>query len=90
MSGSVPRVNVEFYGLARLRAGRVGCSVEAFTVGDALAAADATCSGLRAIRSGGVSSEYLVSVGGARFTTDPNEPLAGGASLLILGADSGG
>ncbi|MBX9579162.1 MAG: hypothetical protein K2X87_02550 [Gemmataceae bacterium] len=83
----MPRVRVEFYGLARLRAGAAGAAVEAATVRDALRAA---CPGLAVVRDGRVAPEYLLSVGGGRFTADPDEPLADGDSLLVLGADAGG
>jgi len=86
----MPSVRVEFYGLARLRAGRAELPVEAATVGSALAAADAACPELRVMRDTGLSPEYVVSLGGTRFTTDPAEPLADGVSLLVLGADAGG
>jgi molybdopterin converting factor small subunit len=84
------RVRVEFYGLARLRAGRAELVVGAATVRDALAAAQAACPGLIVLRDTGLSPEFLVSVGGTRFTTDLDQPLADGDSLLILGADAGG
>lgn len=83
------RVRVEFYGLARLRAGIAETSVVAATVGEALeAVAEATR--LRAISGDAVAREFLVSLGGTRFTTDLDHPLADGDSLLILGADAGG
>ena len=90
MRGSVPRVRVEFYGLARLRAGRVELLAEASTLAEALVAADAACPELRVIRDNALSPEYLVSLGGTRFTTDLNEPLADGVAVLVLGADAGG
>lgn len=84
------RVRVEFYGLARLRAGVAELAVEAGTVREALAAAQAACPGLRVLRDNRVSPEYLVSVGGTRFTADPDEPLADSDTVLVLGADAGG
>jgi molybdopterin converting factor small subunit len=84
------RVRVEFYGLARLRAGRAELAAEAGTVREALAAAQAACPGLHALRDNRVSPEFLVSLGGTRFTTNLDEPLADGAAVLILGADAGG
>jgi molybdopterin converting factor small subunit len=83
-------VKVEFYGLARLRAGRAELWVEANTLGAALAAADAACPGLRCVRDAAVSSEYLVSLGGTRFTGDLSERLPAGGCVLLLGADAGG
>ena len=84
------RVRVEFYGLARLRAGVAELTAEAGTVGEALGAAQAACPGLRVLRDSRVSPEFLVSVGGRRFTADPDEPLADGDAVLVLGADAGG
>src|SRR5262245_57747730 len=89
-AGDMPNVRVEFYGLARLRAGTSALSVVAATVGEALSAAARTCPGLQVLREGRVSPEYLVSVGGVRFTTDPGEAIAEGESLLVMGADAGG
>jgi molybdopterin converting factor small subunit len=90
MSGSVPRVRVEFYGLARLRAGRAELWAEADTLREALAAADAACPELHALRDDVLAGEYLVSLGGVHFTADLNEPLADGDCVLVLGADAGG
>jgi molybdopterin converting factor small subunit len=86
----MPTVRVEFYGLARLRAGRAELLIEAATVGEALAAADAACPGLHTMRGGRLSLEYLVSVGGTRFTRDTRAPIPTGQPLLVLGADAGG
>jgi sulfur-carrier protein len=83
-------VRVEFYGLARLRAGRANLLVDATTIGSALASADAACHGLRARRDTGLSPEYRVSVGGRYFTDNLDDLLADGESLLVLGADAGG
>ena len=56
----------------------------------ALRAAETACPGLRVLRDNRLSPEFLVSLGGTRFTTDPDEPLADGSSLLVMGADVGG
>jgi len=90
MTGSVPRVRVEFYGLARQRAGCAGVSVEAATLGAALLAVEAQCPELRPTRNGAPSPEYLLSIGGTRFTADLTASLTDGDCLLILGADAGG
>ena len=87
---NVPQVKVEFYGLARLRARRVEFWAEAATLGEALAAADAECSDLRAVRGGVLTAEYLVSLDGNRFTRDLNEFLTNGGCVLVFGADAGG
>ena len=86
----MPRVRIEFYGLARLRAGRAEMHSVAETLGEALAAADAACPELRVLAEGKVSPHYLVSVGGRRFTAELGEVLADGDDVLILGADAGG
>jgi hypothetical protein len=86
----MPTVRVEFYGLARLRAGRAELLIEAATVGEALAVADAMCPQLHAMSDTGLSPELLVSVGGRRFTRDTREAIPDGQSLLVLGADPGG
>ena len=83
-------VRVEFYGLARLRAGRAELLVDASTIGSALASADAACPELRSRRDDGLSPEYRISVGGRSFTDNPAGPLADGDSILVLGADAGG
>jgi molybdopterin converting factor small subunit len=83
-------VRVEFYGLARLRAGRRELPVDAATVGEALAAADAACADLRVLCDGRVSAAYIVSVDGDQFAADAGQPLSQGAKVLIFGADAGG
>ena len=83
-------IRVEFYGLARLRAGRTDLLVDAATIDSALAAADIACPDLRSRSGTGLAREYRVSVGGRYFTDNPAELLTDGESLLVLGADSGG
>jgi molybdopterin converting factor small subunit len=83
-------VTIEFYGLARLRAGVAELCVEAATVRAALAAVSAARPGLRVLTDSGVSPEFLISLNGVRFAPQLDEPLANGESLLILGADAGG
>ena len=78
------------YGLARLRSGVVELAVEAGTVRTALEATSAVCPDLRVLTTSGVSSEFLICLDGVRFAPHLDEPLAGGESLLILGADAGG
>jgi sulfur-carrier protein len=83
-------VRVECYGLARLRAGRKEFVVDAATVGDVLATADAKCVELRALCDGRIAAMYLVSVNGEQFTTDTRRELRDGDAVLIFGADAGG
>ena len=88
--GRLPRVRVEFYGLARLRAGRAAVEVEAATLGEALAAADAACPNLAAVRDGHLSPAYLVMAAGAQFTSDMRWVLGEGETVSLFGADAGG
>jgi hypothetical protein len=83
-------VRLEFYGLARFRAGRAELAVDAPTIRAALAAADAACPVLRVRGDSGLSSEYRLSVGGRYFTENLDEVLHDGEALLVLGADAGG
>src|SRR5262245_36725599 len=85
-------VAVEFFGIPRLRAGRAELAVKAATVRDALAAVAEACPLLRDVAAPGgrVPPHYLLSFDGQRFVTDPDQPLAAGARLLILSADAGG
>ena len=89
-NGSVPRVRVEFYGLARLRAGRPALEVEAATVGEALRAADAALPALGSVRDGRLSPEYLVTTNARGFTPDLTQVVTGSGILLVFGADAGG
>ena len=86
----MPHIRVEFYGLARLRAGVTELAVEAATIRAALTAASAACPGLRVLGGDRVSPEFLISLNGVRFAPALDEPLGDGESLLILGADAGG
>ena len=83
-------VRVEFYGLARLRAGMAETAVEAATVRAVLTAVQAACPGLRLLTAGDVSPEFLVSLDGKRFGPNLDDAVPAGESLLILGADAGG
>ena len=87
---SLPRVRVEFYGLARLRAKRGELVVHAATLSDALRAADAECDDLRVVADGRIERGYLVCLNGDRFTTDTTQALAGGDTVAVFGADAGG
>ena len=82
----MPQIEVEFYGIARLRAGKASTAVDARTVRDAL------CEVARSVPTlGDVAGKlFLVSVNGERFVTDYDEPLRTGCRLLVLSADAGG
>lgn len=86
-------VRIEFYGIPRQRAGVASIEVDAATVGAALQEAAellphfaSDClDGRGRLRAG-----YLANRNGQAFTTNPEEPLQSGDSLLILSADVGG
>ena len=88
----VPEVVVEFFGMARARAGRPELALRAATARAALAEARAACPGLGELcrPGGGLAPYYLLSLDGERFLADLDEPLAPGARLLLLSADAGG
>lgn len=86
-------LTVEFYGIARLRAGTDQAVLQTpNTLGDALVelahdfpefAND--CTEGRMLREG-----FRANLGGARFVSDPETPLTGDCTLLIMTADAGG
>ena len=85
-------VTVELFGLPRERAGRGEVVVRAATVGEAVASVVAEFPRLEGLLlpGGGVAPQFLVSVNGQRFVSDPAERLSAGDRLLILSADAGG
>jgi molybdopterin converting factor small subunit len=89
---STTTVVVEFYGIARLRAGRPEISLEAGTLGELLRQLEQSCPGLGRLvtERGDFHPGYLVSLDGKRFVADGNLPLEDGARVLLLGADAGG
>jgi molybdopterin converting factor small subunit len=93
---SAMRIQVEFYGISRQRAGTANAVVELDSepgrLGDVISNLGARFPGLAAIclQSGRLRAGFLVNVGGERFVSDPETPVRGGESLLILSADAGG
>ena len=89
---TAPAVTVEFYGIPRARAGRSKLTVRAATVGDALAAVVAAAPQLAGLclADGRMAPQYVLSLDGQRFLTDPAERLRPGDRLLLLSADAGG
>jgi molybdopterin converting factor small subunit len=83
-------VRVEFYGLARLRAGRTTFEVVAATVGEALRVVDSECSGLSCVHDDRLAPEYLVSTQTGQFTPDLSTRLVDGEAILVFAADAGG
>ena len=85
-------ITVELYGIPRLRAGAGRVGVDAATVAEAVAALAAAAPGLAGsvLAGGRVLPDYLLSLNGDRFVSDPATPLADGDVLLLLSADAGG
>jgi molybdopterin converting factor small subunit len=85
-------VVVEFYGIARLRAGRPEISLRAGTLSEVLRQLEQCCPGLGRLvtERGDFHPAYLVSLDGRRFVADGDLPLEDGARVLLLGADAGG
>jgi molybdopterin converting factor small subunit len=83
---------VEFFGIPRQRAGRAELTVSAGTVAEVLAQIQECCPRLHGLTDaqGRLAKEYLVSIDGERFATDPHERLRPGERVLILSADAGG
>ena len=89
---SEPGVVVELYGVPRLRAGRAEVRVPAGSVREVLAVLVATCPALAGLcrPDGRLAPQYLLSLDGERFLTDPAEELRPGDRLVLLSADAGG
>ena len=85
-------VRVEFYGLARQRAGTASIDVDATTVGSALrrAAEQVPSFAAACIEGGRLAAGYLANVNGRAFTSDALFPVSDGDVVLILSADAGG
>ena len=85
-------VTVELYGIPRLRAGRAEVRAPAGTVAELLAVLERECPGLAGLRlpDGRAAKQYLLSLDGRLFLTDPDQQLAPGDRVLLLSADAGG
>jgi molybdopterin converting factor small subunit len=87
-----PRIEVELFGVPRLRAGVPRLTVEAANLGDALLALGRASPALlgTVLDGGKLHPSYTVNLNGDRFITDPATPLSPGDSLLLLALDVGG
>lgn len=89
-------VTVEFFGIARQRAGRtriVVCrGLESTRLGDVLLAAAERLPELAGECLDGSRPQdgYLANINARRFTTDPDTPIRSGDHVLLLAADAGG
>ena len=90
-------IRVEFYGLARQRAGvseiELALGNRETTLGDVLERIGAAArsfgeSGL--VAGGRLDPTLAANLDGQRFVSDPATPIRDGQSLLILSADAGG
>ncbi|MCY2962637.1 MAG: MoaD/ThiS family protein [Planctomycetota bacterium] len=86
------QVVVELFGIARARAGVGQTTAVGDCLGDVLADLAArfpplaeSCIAGRTLRSG-----FLANLGGKRFVTAPDTPLADGDTVLLLPLDAGG
>ena len=85
-------LHVEFYGIARTRAGVADTEAAVGTLADVLEELGVrypkfsrTC-----LHCGNLATGFAANLGGDRFLTSPGEPLHEGDVLLILSADVGG
>ncbi len=85
-------IAVEFFGVPRLRAGTGRVTLEATTLGSALAGLGRVCPVLEGsvIQAGTIHPAYRLCLNGDRFVTEPETPLADGDVLLLMAADVGG
>ena len=85
-------VEIEFYGIPRLRAGTNRLRLDASSVGQALRELARVCPALAdsVLGDGRVQQAYRLSLNGERFISDPQTPLTEGDILLLLSADVGG
>ena len=85
-------IQIELYGVPRLRAGAARLAVEGSSVGDAIDALAVACPSLvtHIIVDGKLHSAYKLSLNGERFVSERATPLSDGDTLLLLSADVGG
>lgn len=92
MERGFPTVNVEFFGLARLRAGVDRTTAIGANLGDVLLdlsgrfpSLASTCIDGQRLKSG-----FIANLSGDRFVSEPATPLRDGDALLLLSLDAGG
>ncbi len=85
-------VTVEFFGIARARAGVPSAQVSADTLGDLLRQLGDKYPGLceSCIQGAEFAPGYTANINGDQFTRDPVRKLQEGDSVLILSLDAGG
>ncbi len=93
---AVMAIRVEFYGIARQRAGVSELSLDlrrsAAPLGEVLShiAQRLPTLGRELVVNGRLHESLIANLGGARFVYDPQTIIPDGESLLILSADGGG
>ena len=85
-------IQIELYGVPRLRAGIARLSVKGASVGEVIDAMAAVCPSLsnHVFNNGWIHPAYILSLNGERFVSDRATPLNDGDTLLLLSADVGG
>jgi molybdopterin converting factor small subunit len=89
-------IHVEFYGIARHRAGVAQLEIEiaksSCTLADVLTQVEQRLPALRGdcITDGRLTTTLSANLNGDQFISDPDTPIPNGASLLIVSADAGG
>ena len=85
-------ITVEFFGMARQRAGRSTLTVAAATLTEVLHAIERACPQLGSLRGpdGQLAKHFLLSLDGQRFLRDVTAAVPAGTHLLLLSADAGG
>lgn len=85
-------VVVEFFGVARLRAGIEQAHVYAHSIGEALAEVAKQCPALNGtvVDNGRLAPGFVIAVNGLQITADPLTALRPGDALVVLSADAGG
>jgi len=90
------RVKIEFFGVARLKAGASEITLELnsyqATLGDVLRETGLRLPGWAStcLVDGELSAGYLANIDGEQFVREPSHPVLHGQSVLILAADAGG
>jgi len=92
LAAPAPSVRIEFYDVARLRAGARSADVRAATLAEAVRSAAGACPGLvpEVVRDGRLTEHFRANLSGDRFVEDGLTPLVEGDSILLLSAQSGG
>ena len=85
-------VRVEFFGIARQRAGVEAIDVSADDLGDLFEQLSSRLPHFAesCLDNGRLRSAFIVNVNGTNFTTESTTPLTPGDTVLILSADAGG